>query len=120
MGNTWVSNILHYLNEDGEFAVKSGPARRIAEHTCAIVKAVTSRPAGADWTTDVPCRRRPGRKPCIGPIIASYAKDDPATIVWGCPVCEDEGCIRGWQETRWDRRKLYKDTNKEQHEQGQD
>lgn len=108
MGNTWVSNVLHYLGDDGEPAVRTGPARRIAEHVCAIVEAVTSRPADADWMTDVRCRRRPGRKPCLGPIIAGYAENDPTTIVWGCPVCKDEGYISGWQETRWDKRMLYR------------
>jgi len=29
MGNTWVTNALHYLDEDGEFAVRTGPARRM-------------------------------------------------------------------------------------------
>ena len=107
MGNTWVTNILHYLDEDGEFAMKSGPARRVAEHMCAIVESVTSRPREAGWLTDVLCRRRPGRKPCVGIIMAGYAEDDPTAIVWGCPVCKDEGHISGWQETCWDRRKLY-------------
>lgn len=106
MGNTWVTNILHYLDEEGAFAVKSGPARRIAERTCAIVEAVTSRPADADRVTAVRCRRRPGRKPCIGAIIAGYAEGDATTIVWGCPICGDEGHINGWQETQWDKRKV--------------
>lgn len=106
MGNIWVTNILHYLDENGAFAAKNGPARQIAEHTCAIVEAVTSRPADADRVTAVRCRRRPGRKPCTGAIIAGYAEGDATTIVWGCPVCGDEGRINGWQETHWDNRKV--------------
>ena len=106
MGNTWVTNILHCLDDNGEFAVKSGPARRVAEHMCAIVEDVTSRPADADWETAVPCRRRPGHKPCNGVIIAGYAKNDPTTIVWGCLACHDEGYISGWQETTWDKRRF--------------
>ena len=57
--------------------------------------------------TFIHCRRRPGRVPCIGPIIAGIREEDPTTIVLGCPVCKDEGYISGWQETQWDKRKLY-------------
>ncbi|MEI6150825.1 MAG: hypothetical protein WCS01_17155 [bacterium] len=107
MGNTWVTNVLHYLDEDGQFAVKSGPARRMAEYTGSIIEAVTSRPAGDDdWVTAIQCRRRPGRVRCLAPIIAGYWEEDPTTIVWGCPACKDEGYISGWQETLWDRRKF--------------
>mgnify|MGYP007062789625 CR=1 FL=1 len=54
MGNTWVTNILHSLDEDGEFAAPPGPARRLAEYMGSIVKAVTSRPPDQkDWVTAV-------------------------------------------------------------------
>lgn len=105
MGNTWVSNVLHYLDADGEFAARSGPARRIAEHVCAIVEAVTSRKVGHDGrATAVRCRRRPGHVRCSTPILANYAENDPASIEWCCPACGDNGFVRGWQETKWDKR----------------
>jgi hypothetical protein len=37
MGNTWITDIRHYLNEDGEVVPESGPARHLAEDMCAIV-----------------------------------------------------------------------------------
>ncbi len=107
MGDTWITNMLHSLDDDGELAAQAGPARRLAEYMGSIVEAVTSRqPEDDDWVTAIQCRRRPGHKRCIGPIIAGYAEDDPTTIVWGCPVCKDEGYISGWQETLWDKRRF--------------
>jgi len=106
VGNTWVTNMLHYLDEDGAFTLGPGPARRLAEYQGSIVEAVTSRPADEDWMTTIQCRRRPGHVRCIAPIIAGYAQDNPTAIVWGCPLCGDEGYISGWQETLWDKRKL--------------
>jgi len=108
MGETFVINMLHYLDDAGDFTLRSGPARRFAEHQGAIVVAVTSRtPATAqDHVTDVRCRRRPGHKGCIGLVVASYQDNDPQTIVWECPVCKDNGYISGWQETIWDKQRL--------------
>lgn len=107
MGHTWVTNMLHSLDEDGEFSVPPGPARRLAEYMGSIVEAVTSRPPDEeDWVIAIQCRRRPGHVRCIAPIVAGYAEKDPTTIVWVCPACKDEGYISGWQETLWDKRKF--------------
>ncbi len=107
MGNTWVTNMLHSLDENGEFCRESGPARRVAEHMGSIVEAVTSRSADEPslWT-NVLCRRRPGHKPCRTNIVADYADGDPTTIIWECPACHDNGYISGWQETLWDKRRF--------------
>jgi len=43
--------------------------------------------------------------PCYEQAV--YAEDEPTPIVWGCPVCKDEGYISGWQETLWDKRLFY-------------
>jgi hypothetical protein len=37
-----------------------------------------------------------------GDIVANVESDE-ATIVWGCPFCGDNGVIRGWEGTMWDR-----------------
>lgn len=107
MGNTWVTNMLHSLDEDGKLARQPDPARRLAEHFGAIVEEVTARPRDEqDWTIPVPCRRRPRHKPCLGIIAAGYSEDDPNIIVWQCGACGDNGYISGWQETLWDKRKF--------------
>jgi hypothetical protein len=109
MGNTWITNMLHCLDDDGNFAMPPGRARSFVMYMGSIVEAVTQRPRDQrdDPVTAIQCRRRPGHVRCIAPIVAVYAEDDPATIVWGCPACNDAGYISGWQETLWDRRKLY-------------
>jgi len=107
MGDTHITDIRHYLDENDELIQVPGPARRLAEHLCAIIAAVTARPRGeVDWETDVRCRRRPNHKSCEGNIVAGFDEADPTTIVWLCPVCNDNGYITGWQGTQWDKRKL--------------
>jgi hypothetical protein len=39
MGNTWITNLRHFLAENGDFSDFPGPARKLAEHLCSIVKA---------------------------------------------------------------------------------
>ncbi len=109
MGDTFVVNMLHYLDDAGDFTLRPSPARRFAEHQGAIVVAVSSRTAATAQAhvTEVRCRRRPGHKGCIGLIVASYQQNNSQTIVWGCPVCKDKGYIDGWQETIWDRQRLF-------------
>jgi len=39
-----------------------------------------------------------------GGIVVSYAApDEHDSIRWYCPVCHDNGSIRGWQNALWDR-----------------
>ena len=96
MGDTWVTDIRHYLDDDGELIRASGFARRLAEHQCAIISAVTARSRDeSEWLTEVRCRRRPNRKACEGSIVARFDEEDPTTIAWLCPFCGDNGYIRG-------------------------
>ena len=37
MGNTWVTDLTHFLTEDGTIGPKSGPARKLAEYLTKIV-----------------------------------------------------------------------------------
>ena len=107
MGNTWVTNMLHSLDDNGVLIRKPGPALSLAEYFGSIMEAVTARPKEEeDWVTAIQCRRRPGRLRCVAPIVAGYAEDHPHTIVWQCPACGDNGYISGWQETQRDKRKF--------------
>lgn len=101
MGDTWVVDLTHFLDEEGAIAPPKGPARRLAEHMVAIV-AMASRPEIIPPPEyHVRCRRRPGRKPCLGMIEVDL---DPETenIAWWCPVCDDNGYISNWKGTMWD------------------
>jgi hypothetical protein len=100
MGDTWVTDIRHFLDGAGALPEMPGPALNLALFLGAIVAWVTS--SAVDRRTNVPCRRTPGRRRCRGEILAALAPDG-AEISWQCPVCGDNGVIHGWEGTRWDR-----------------
>jgi hypothetical protein len=101
---TWVVDLRHYLDEDGDFADMPDAALAVALHMSAIVEWVTMAGAGQEYTqTNVPCRRRPGRRRCRGPILASLDEREEA-VMWTCMACQEGGYIYHWQNTLWDRR----------------
>ena len=103
MGNTWITDMSHYLDGAGTIVDMPGPALSLALFLGAIVAWVTSGRAVGDALTNVPCRRSPGRQRCRGVIEAAQASDG-AAISWRCPVCGENGVTRGWEGTPWDRR----------------
>jgi hypothetical protein len=102
MSDTSITNLTHYLNDSGELADMPGPAMNLALFFCSIVGWVSSRQVIIHERTNVPCRRTPGRKRCLGEIVAGMQAD--GTVSWHCPICGDRGFIYGWEESRWDRR----------------
>ena len=104
IGGTWVTDMRHCLDASGAIPEDlPGPALNLALFIGAIVAWVTSGPSSADRRTNVACRRNPGRRRCLGEILASF-EPDGSTIVWHCPACGDNGVTRGWEGTPWDRR----------------
>jgi len=105
-----ITDLRHFLNEDGSMADMPNPARILAKYLGRIVKGVTTRQRDA-LTTGVRCRKRLKhrmpeqgrvlvRRPCPGEIIAFI--DEQQAISWSCPVCQDNGVISGWKDTIWD------------------
>jgi hypothetical protein len=67
MSGTFIADLRHYLTEDGELIDGPAPARLVAQHLCSIVEAATSVAMVREThETNVWCRRRPNRKPCLG------------------------------------------------------
>lgn len=101
MGDTWITDLTHFLDETGQIALEAGPARRLAEHITAIVAMASLPEPIIPSEYRVRCRRCPGRKPCAGFIEADL---DPETdeIVWWCVKCDDKGYIRNWKGSMWD------------------
>ncbi len=93
--------MVHFLDEEGFPATLFGPAAGLVTHLGAITSAGTVAPAGEVVHTPLPCRRRPGRRPCPG-RIRLRREDVPRRILWEGPVCDDNGVITGWQGTPWD------------------
>ena len=78
------------------------PARRLTEHLTTIVRAATAAErAGEWWTSAIPCRRRPGRRACLG-RIAILRDQPPVPIHWRCSNCTDEGTISNWEGSPYD------------------
>ena len=101
MTGAWIINMRHYLDEDGRIASLPAPARRLADHFGAIVSAMSCLPSEVLVQSGVKCRRRPGRRPCLGMIVAIIEADSEA-IHWQCPECGDGGIISGWEGSPWD------------------
>ena len=99
MGNAWITDLQHFVNEDGARADMLNRARRVIDYFGSIVKKVTTR-RGGELSTGIPCRKRFRHKPCWGQIIAFIGEQQ--AISWSCPVCKDNGVISGWKGTIWD------------------
>jgi hypothetical protein len=101
---TWVVDLRHYLSEETEdLADMPGPVLNCAMFFTSIVAWVTSHSPASDPHTNVWCIRRPSRKRCVGEILAEL-RPDFVEIVWHCLWCGENGVIRGWEHTLWDRR----------------
>jgi len=100
----WVVDMQHYLDEEtGDFP-EHLPSRilNLALFFGSIVAWVTDHLPEGDWHTNVPCRRSPGRRRCLGEIIAELNRTS-GYIEWRCTVCGDYGMIHGWEDTLWNR-----------------
>ena len=100
----WVVDMRRYLDEETGDLPSAIPERvlSLAIFFGAIVAWVTDHLPEGDEYTNVPCRRRPGRRRCRGEIIAELDRTS-GYIVWQCSLCRDSGWIHGWEDTPWDR-----------------
>ena len=101
----WVVDMRHYLDEETGDLPDGLPATvlTLALYFGSIVAWVTDHLLHEDWHTNVPCRRSPGRRRCLGDIMAELNRTS-GYISWQCPVCGDNGLIHGWETTLWNRR----------------
>ena len=98
MGEAYVTNITHFLDEAGELrADMPGPARKLASFLVLLIDAVSQRVPARDAATGIRCRTTQ----CTGSIRASLMSPDDE-VAWRCPVCGHNGTIRNWQGTKWD------------------
>jgi len=103
MPDTWVTDLRHYLTEEGYLADLPTPTLNLALFVGSIVAWVTGHRPSDTPRTNVYCRRSPGRRRCPGEVQA-VLDESSARIVWECPICGDNGVISGWEGTEWERR----------------
>ena len=104
MGDTWITDMTHYdYSEEEEHAIPN-PAKRLAGYLASIIQGTVKRTASDGDYAGVRCRRRPGRKPCLG-SIRSELHPNGNELRWWCPVCGDNGVIYNWVGTRWEPKK---------------
>ena len=101
MPDTWITDLTHFLDEEGNIISEPVEARVLAEYFTAIVL-MTSYP-DPDYPPEykVKCRRRPKRKPCHTEI-AGWIDPENDDIFWICPKCQDRGRISNWRCSMWD------------------
>jgi len=99
---SFVTDLRHYLTNDGRIAPAKGPAKRFAEFLALVVALATAPPATQSAPPKVSCVGDPGRKHCIGHIEAAVANDTQA-VHWHCSACSNYGIISNWRGTLWDR-----------------
>jgi hypothetical protein len=104
MGDTWISDMTHYLDAQGRIAPLPARVQRLVDHFGAIVVAISPAHAEALISSDVPCRRRPRRRRCPGTIQGFVALED-RRIHWTCADCGDNGAISGWEGSPRDTRR---------------
>lgn len=100
MAETYITDITHYLDDEGEIAIESGAGLRFAVYLTSIISMI-SHPQPVPEEFNVKCRCRPKRKPCKG-IIMGGTDPDTGIIIWWCKECHVNGFISNWQGTMWD------------------
>lgn len=101
MSDTWITDLTHFLDDDGELISEPPQAKRLAQHLAAIVLMVSYPSKEIPPEYRVTCRRRPKAQACLEEI-AGFVDPDTEKIVWLCPRCGDRGFISNWRGTAWD------------------
>lgn len=101
MPDTWITDITHFLDGDGELVTEPPQAKNIAEYFAAIVMMSSFPDPEYPPEYTVKCRRRPNRKPCQEEIIG-FIDPENDDVMWMCPKCNDRGLISNWRGTMWD------------------
>lgn len=76
----------------------TAPMARMAAFSRGIVRAATASTKSA-FVSGLPCRRRPGRRPCSGSIAVQKTDVPERFIFWECSACGDNGRIAGFEGT---------------------
>ena len=98
-----VTNIQHFLDENGEVPDIPLEAQELLRFLLAIIEAASTNYDVPVAFADTKCRCVVNGNTCDGDIeVWVYAEDN--RIGWECLECGDEGVISHWEGTHWDKR----------------
>jgi len=100
MPDTYVMNLTHFLDEDGNIPTDiPRQARELGSFIALIVDKVTAEYSGTDSgiNTGIRCRS----KKCSGEIIGLLEESDEP-VHWHCLECGHHGVTSEWQNSKWD------------------
>ncbi|MBN1999172.1 hypothetical protein JW935_16550 [candidate division KSB1 bacterium] len=111
MSPTWITDIQHFLDPNGEIGELTPPTLHRALFWTEIIKVVTkTKNNNKPFDTSIRCIRRLKNKRCDGTIWAELFGE---TIRWVCDKCDNNGSLTGWQGTQWDQTKPAKTTKQQ-------
>ena len=100
MSAAYISDMTHFLDEDGEIPkAMPKPARELASFMALIVDQASS--ALPDTAHGIETGIRCRTKACEGNIIGAL-DDNISPVHWHCRDCGLNGVISNWQRTKWD------------------
>ena len=97
MSETYITDITHYLDDQGELvSTMPGPARKLASFLVLVIDSVSQDIPVDGHDTRIRCLQHG----CSGSIRASLMSMNDE-ISWACPDCGHNGVISNWQGTKW-------------------
>lgn len=100
-GRTWMSDLTHFLDENGLPPVDAPQELHEAlGFFVAVTQAGSSHLDNNQFCSTVLCRNDRSSKPCGGHLMISRRPD--GVIHWHCPKCREQGYISNWQGTTYD------------------
>ena len=108
MSNSYITDLTHFLDHDGEIAKEMpSEARNLACFEALIVDKTTEKYIHIDTLNDndINTDLRCFIDDCVGQIF-SYVDESDKRIRWYCTRCTVNGFISNWQSSKWDNTKI--------------
>ncbi len=99
-----VTNIQHFLDEDGKIPRLSPKTKELFLFLTTVIEVATIHYGQPLAFAEIDCRRTSEDMDCEGEIGVWILYEDNS-IGWECTECGDEGVISDWEGTQWDMRK---------------
>ena len=103
---TMITNIQHFLDENGEIPTLTPEAEELLNFLGKVVEAATIDYGRPLSFADTKCRK-PNHE-CSSNEIEVWVDPESNQIGWECLECGDDGFISDWEQTKWDMRTYQK------------